>query len=232
MRLRTASLTAAAALAGSLLSVTAGTTTAQAADPGACSGVEGCRVVARADVNGDGKRDAIGVARVGSNGDPKGAVIVRVKTGPGKIASVRRQAPYWYGPIWQGVADLDGKKGKEIVVGHSAGAHAQHYRSLTWRKGKLVNLKAPGTSDYWLIDGAVWISAGWLQRPSDPAGTIRQRFAVRTGDATRSAFKGTVTTYRWKPGGWTRVSVETTNPLADSTAYSWGGFRVPGLQRW
>lgn len=233
MRLRAARFAAVTVLAGSLMSVTlGGTTSAYAANRGVCAGVEGCRVAAKADVNGDGRPDVIGIARRGSNGAPKGAVIVRVKTGPGKIASTRAAAPYWYGPAWQGVAALDGKKGKEIVVGHSAGAHAQYYRALTWRQGRLVTLNAPGPDDHWLIDGAVWISAGWLQRGVDPIGTLRQRVAIRTGDATRSPFEGTVTTYRWKPGGWTRVSSVTTNPLPDRTAYAWGGFHVPGLQRW
>lgn len=201
-------------------------------DPGVCAGVSGCRVMARADVNGDGSGDVIGMARRGADGAADGAVIVRVKTGPGRIASVRARIEYWYGSLWQGVAHLDGRKGKEIVVGQSAGAHAQFYRALTWRQGDLVTLDAPGKGKYWYVDGAVWISAGWQRRVGDPVGTIRRRVAIRTGDATQSPFKGTVTTFRWAAGGWNKIASRTVYPLADDRAYGWGGFRVSGLRRW
>src|SRR5262245_38742988 len=76
--------------------------------PGVCVGVTGCHVKARADVNGDGSADAIGVARRGASGAPSGAVLVRVKVGPNRIASYLARTEYWYGPVWQGVARLGG----------------------------------------------------------------------------------------------------------------------------
>ena len=198
-------------------------------DPGVCRGVSRCSVKARADVNGDGAEDAVAVAGRGSGADRE--IIVRVKTGPGLVVGTRRPAPYWYGSLWQGTAGLDGRPGKEVVVGQSMGAHTQLYRALTWLDDRLVTLDAPGSARYWTIDGAVWISVGWLHRSTDPAGTIRKRSAVRTGDALRSPFKGTVTTFRWNGTGWTRVA-STTRRVSDRTAFSWGGFHVRGLPRW
>jgi len=157
---------------------------------------------------------------------------VRVKTGPGRVASVFRTTHGWYGPRWQGVANLDGRTGKEIVVGRVMGAHAQFYQVLTWRHGRLALLDAPGQRKWWYVDGAVWISAGWLRLPGDEPGTITKRVAVRTGDATESPFIGKVTTYRWARGGWSQMTSKTLNPLPDARAYRWGGFHIPGLPRW
>jgi hypothetical protein len=223
----TASMTSALALAAP-----GAANVSQAVGRGVCTGVRGCHVVARADVNGDGAVDVIGVARRGANGAPRGAVIVRVKTGPGSIVSVRRPTEYWGGHLWQGRAFLDGHKGKELVVGFTSGAHYQAFRALTWRRGSLVTLNAPGRGKFWGIDGAVWVAMGWQRRHHDPVGTIRKRVAIRTGDPIHSPFKGRITTFKWRHDGWHRVSFRTVYPLPDHVAYSWGGFQVPGLQRW
>ncbi len=234
MHVRTAGLAVVTGLVSSALALTGTGSSAagQPTDPGVCAGVSGCRVMANADVNGDGLRDVIGMARRGGNAAGNGSVIVRVKTGPGKIVSKRSETEYWYGPLWQGVASLDGRNGKEIVLGHTTGAHFQSYRALTWRHGELVTLSAPGRDTYWGIDGAVWISMGWQRLATDPMGTVRKRVAVRTGEATSSPFKGKITTFRWRPGGWDVIGTRTIYPLRDRTAYSWGGFHVPGLPRW
>lgn len=224
-------------LGASLLPTTGSALSADAATgslvgPGVCDGVSGCRVKARTDVNGDGSPDVIGIARRGKNGASEGTVIVRVKTGPRTIVSTNARTEYWYGPPWQGTAGLDGRRGKEIVVGFSVGAHGQSYRALTWRRGELATLDAPGRGKYWYIDSAMWISAGWQQRSGDPAGTIRRRVAMRTGDSAESPFEGKVTTFKWAPDGWQRLGTRTVYPLSDKRAFRWGGFHVPGLLRW
>ena len=226
-----------AALSMALLAPTSarsstGTAAGRLVGPGVCSGVPGCQVKARAYVNGDGSADSIGIARRGEDGAPSGAVLVRVKIGPQKIASFRARTEYWYGPVWQGVARLGGGSGKEIVIGHTMGAHARFYLALTWRHGHLTPLNAPGKARTWYIDGAVWISAGWLRLPNDPPGKLYRRVAIRVGDATQSRFKGRVTTFRWAHGRWNRHGTRVIFPLPDKRAFSWGGFRVPGLNRW
>ncbi len=202
---------------------------ARAAGPGVCAGVNRCRVVAHVDVDGNGAADAVALARRGRNGGAKGFVRVRVKTAPHRIVTVRRDLPYWYGSAWQGAALLDGRKGRDLVIGHTAGAHTQFFRALTWRSGTLVDLGAPGGGRDWVVDGAYRISLGFLRRAGKPAGTLTTLNAERNGE-TRT-FTGTATDYRWSGGAWKRVRRSTDKDLPEKTAARWGGFRVPGLAR-
>ncbi len=199
-------------------------------DRGVCSGVPGCRVKAYADVDGDGTRDVVALAS--RSAGTRRSVVVRVKTGPGRVVSVRRPAPYWPGRLWHGVARLDGRPGREVVVGYTAGAHTLLFRALTWRAGTLTTLGAPGPGTAWAIDGALSVSLGWQRTAGEPVGTVRRRYAVRTGNPASSPFRGTVTRYRWTAGGWDRVGSRTVNPMRERVAYGWGGFSIPGLPRW
>ncbi len=196
---------------------------------GVCTGVPGCDVKAHVDIDGDGHKDAVGIASRGSASGRR--VIIRVKTSATHIESVRRPTPYWFGSQWQGTAQLDGRLGREVVVGHMMGAHAQLYRSLTWRHGGLRHLDAPGRESSWMIDSAIWTSMGWKRGARSPAGFIKHRTAVRTGD-TRSHFKGTVLSYSWTQDGWKRVNARKFPSISDRRARRWGGFHVPGLARW
>jgi hypothetical protein len=201
-----------------------------AAGPGVCDGVAGCRVVGRADVDGDGSRDDIGVAARGRAATR--SVIVRVRTRNDRIVSVRAPAQFWLGSFWQGAAHLDGRDGAELVVGYVMGAHTVFYRALTWRGGRLVTLGAPGPDIFWVVDSAAFDSLGWQQLPRDPAGTIRQLSATRTGSSLHDPFRGTVTRYLWTPHGWRTEASRTVFPMTDRAAAAWGGFHVPGLPRW
>lgn len=196
---------------------------------GVCSGVDRCHIKAHVDVDGDGDKDAVGLARLRKDGHRY--VIVRVKTSEGHITRVRRNLGTWLGSPWQGTAQLDGRPGREIVVGRVMGAHAELYRSITWRHGGLRTFDAPGRGGSWMIDSAVWTSMGWKQPPQAPSGTVRHRAAFRVGD-TSSHFEGTVITYRWTRAGWDRVATRTFARISDERAYRWGGFHVPGLARW
>jgi hypothetical protein len=196
---------------------------------GVCTGVEGCHVRAHTDVTGDGVADAVGVAGRGDGADRR--VIVRVRT-EGTIVSERYRAPYWLGPLWQGVAQLDGRPGKEIVVGQTLGAHAQLYRALTWRRGGPATLDAPGLERYWLIDSAYSFVAGWQVRDKDAAGTIRQRMAERVSSTGSRPFRGRIHTYQWRPGHWHKVSTQKVPRMHEARAYRWGGFSIDGLPRW
>jgi hypothetical protein len=203
---------------------------ADAAGPGVCDGVAGCRVVARVDVNGDGSRDSVGVAARGTA--PDRSVLVRVRTSSDRIVSVRAAAEFWVGSFWHGAAHLDGRPGAELVVGYTVGAHTVFYRALTWRAGRLLTLGAPGPDTFWLVDSAAFVSLGWQQLPRDPAGTVRQLTALRAGTSVHDPFRGTVTRYRWTARGWRTEASRTVFPMSDRAAYAWGGFHVPGLPRW
>lgn len=195
-----------------------------------CVDIARCHVVARVDVNGDGARDTVGLARRGNDGALHGAVIVRVQTSARKVVAVRRKTIGWSGKVWQGAASLDGRPGKELVLGWTAGAHALFFTALTWRHGELVNLRAPGDS-HWGIDGSVSSVVGWLKRPGEPAGVIRSRVAERKLNPSTSRFEGTVTTFKWSRNGWTKIDAKQIDPLRTKRAWTWAGFHVRGLAR-
>jgi hypothetical protein len=203
---------------------------ASTAEPGVCDGVPGCRVVARVDVDGDGRRDSVGVARPG--GDTGRRVVVRVRTGPDHIVSVRAPAEFWPGSPWLGAAQLDGRPGAELVVAYTQGAHTDFFRALTWRAGRLVTLGAPGPGDFWVVDSAAFVSLGWQRLPHDPPGAIRGLSAQRAGTSAHDPFRGTVTRYQWTPRGWRTEASRTVFPMSERAAYAWAGFHVPGLPRW
>jgi hypothetical protein len=160
------------------------------------------------------------------------SVIVRVRTAPRRIVSARVPAEFWLGSFWQGAAHLDGRPGAELVVGYTSGAHTSFFRALTWRAGRLVTLGAPGPGAFWVVDSAAFVAVGWQQLARDPAGTIRQLSAQRAGSSLHDPFRGTVTRYRWTPGGWRTEASRTVFPMSDRAAYAWAGFHVPGLRRW
>jgi len=197
---------------------------------GVCAGFDRCHVKARVDVDGDGDRDPVGLAIKGTYRHR--VIVVRVRTERTHIASRRFDVEYWgHESLWQGTAQLDGRPGREIVVADEMGAHIQFYRALTWRGDGLRLLEAPGRDHSWMIDAAIWVAAGWKRRPDAPAGLIRQRLAERVGD-TRSPFEGTIRTFQWTASGWDRICSRTISPLSDRRVEHWGGFRVPGLDRW
>ena len=206
---------------------------APAAAAGPCAGVDRCHVVAHADVDGDGTRDPIGLARTGKDGGANGTVTLRVRLGS-RVVSATRPAEYWYGPLWQGAANVDGRRGKELFVGRTQGAHAQLFQALTLRHGRLVTLRAPGRGyqGLWIIDGSAMYETGWLRRASDPAGVVRFRHAERNRPSETSDFTGVVKTFRWTADGWVRTAIRRDLHLSQERAEAWGRFHVPGLPRW
>lgn len=206
--------------------------------PGVCAGVAGCHVVARVDVDGDGQRDTVGLARRGADGAKRGAALVRVRTADGRTLSTTRRTEFWFGPLWQGAAALDGRPGKDLVVGRTTGAHARLFQVLAYRAGavgkaaSLQPVQAPGKGTFWYVDRAVWISAGWKTTTDDPPGVVRKRLAMRQGSASEGPFEGRVTTFRWTAAGWQRLAVRKVHDMGDLQVARWGGWRVPGLQRW
>jgi hypothetical protein len=186
---------------------------------GVCAGLRGCRVLARADINGDGHRDAVAMARRAA------AVVVRVKTGPGEVVQTRRRLRSWTGSPWAGVARLDGRPGKEVLLGRLAVRHARYYQVVTWRRGRLQVLDAPGRARWWRVASSARVQAGWLHRPASPAGTIRQRVATKSG----GAYQGRIRTYRWSSSGWRPSSSVTVRSLPDAQALRWGRFVVRGF---
>lgn len=218
---------------GAVLAAVLGTTgaatlaPAAAAAPGVCDGVRGCKVVARVDVDGDGTKDAVGVARRSGKGAPEGRVVVRVRTDRG-ILKATRTTSYWFGAPFHGTSDLDGRGGREVVVGATTGAHTSFYWVLTVRKGALETLPAPAFGKQWAVDSAAMVTLGWHRTAEQPAGRVQLRQGERIGSTKR--FDVRLTTYRWK-GGW-KVVDRDRKSVSETKAWKWGGWHVPGLPRW
>ncbi|HET7357916.1 MAG TPA: fibronectin type III domain-containing protein [Nocardioidaceae bacterium] len=196
---------------------------------GICAGLARCHVMARADVNGDGHRDVIAMARRGGRLGSPGALILRVKTGPHHAVQTRRRLENWSGSPWVGVTRLDRRPGKEIMLGRLSGAAASFYQSITWRRGRLVLLDAPGRGRWWPLEFSATLQSGWQRRAADPVGTMRQRIAAHPSSA--GTYRGRIKVYRWSRSGWHLVRTRTIDSVPLQRAQRWGGFHVPGLQR-
>lgn len=200
-----------------------------AAATSVCGGVPRCHEVVRVDVNGDGVRDRVALARRGGDGAESGSVTVRVQVGPDRVVSTTRRTFFWSGGLWQGAATLDGRPGRELVVGHAMGAHAEYFWVLTWRRGGLAPLRAPGGQADWGVDGAANDVLGWQRFTDAPPGEVRHLVGERQADGR---MRGTVTTYRWTPARWVRQSRTVVDPLSRERAGRWVGWHVRGLARY
>jgi hypothetical protein len=192
-----------------------------------CGSLPRCHVVARADVDGDGRADTVALARRGADGALHGSVTVLVRTARATVVSTRRTTFQWTGPLWQGAALLDGHRGQELVVGASAGAHTRFFWALTWRDGRLVTLPAPAGGPTWVVDSAAAVVLGWQRTAADPVGLVRRR--VVEGDPDTGRFPGRETTWRWRADGWHRVATRSFRDVSPRRAGSWAGWNVPGL---
>jgi hypothetical protein len=200
-----------------------------AASVAVCGGLPRCHEVARVDVNGDGTADRVALVRRGGNRAEHGSVTVRVKTSPTHVESARRRTFFWSGGLWQGAGTLDGRPGRELVVGHAMGAHAEFFWVFTWRHGRLVTLRAPGGDPDWGVDGAANDVLGWQRLGGAPAGQVRHLVGERQPDGR---MKGTVTTYQWTPGRWVRQAATVVDPLSRERAGRWVGWHVQGVARY
>lgn len=202
--------------------------TSASAAPGVCSGVKSCKVVARVDVDGDGRKDQVGLVQRTSY-PQNGTITVRVRTAKGRTMKTSHKAT-WYGSAWHGAAKIDGRAGRELVVGSSAGAHAKFFRVVTYRSGKLVTLKAPGGARTWWIDGSYSMNAGWFRSTSKGKVYMTSKTAVRNWSSSGHDLR--TTKYQWKSNRWKRVS-STRNPRATNrSAYATAGWHVPNLKKY
>ena len=139
---------AALATAGALaLSTVPGTAEARtplrAAATTVCTGITGCKIVASSDIDGDKKADQIGIIYKldTTNNDGRWLIAVRVKTATRTMQTTGRDVAWFWKPLYA-VAPIDGRTGNEIVIGDITGANTYWFRTVTYRDGKLVTLKA------------------------------------------------------------------------------------------
>ncbi|MCD5316814.1 hypothetical protein LR394_38560, partial [Kineosporia babensis] len=119
-------------------------------NPGACTGVQGCRVVKRIDIDGDKIADQLGVVRRGDNAQ------FRVRT---RDRLLIKTVPIacWPGDPYAGAGPIDGDPGAEIIFHYCAGANVVTENILSYYKGELFYLISPGgdgESANWKVQGA------------------------------------------------------------------------------
>lgn len=145
---------------GAVATLIAGTSSAQAsptAAADACTGISGCEIVSRADVDGDGWRDSVAV-----HGRWSTSVGLRVLTASGEVMSTRTPVSGYVATDahFYGAARIDGVDGYELVLLTSAGVHTFEHRVVTVRDGELTTLKDPVNRYLWVTDSSVWSGYG------------------------------------------------------------------------
>jgi hypothetical protein len=215
--LRTIAAAVAAALAAAGASP-ASPAVAAAAPHGVCHGFDRCRVVAKIDVDGDRRSDAVGFQKL--PGDR--TAVVRVLTASGDRLARRVDVRGWFGGgRWGGAAHVDGEGGAEILVGSTLGAHTPFYTMLTYRGGRLVVERSPRGDATWFVDAAASVYFGWWRDARDGRVTVTSRSAVRH---VHGAWSGSDIRYRWRADQWQRASRTKhvyAGPRAASKIFGW-----------
>lgn len=186
------------------------------------------RTVARTDVDGDGRADAV-YYRVR---DAESARVV-VRTGDGDRLTHRLSTELW--PPrgqWHGAAALDGAPGAELVVGTVMGAHTPMFTVLTYRSGGLTVMDNPAGvyGREWPIDAFYNGYLGWTRTVRDGQVRLALRSLIRTGSSR--TFTGEKQTFRWTAMGWRQTGTSRLTVTGDESAARVGGWHVDGLPRW
>lgn len=189
--------------------------------------------VRRVDVDGDGRRDTVTAAL-----SRTGRLTVTVKTARGKTASLdvnydgypdeKPSLKY----MFLGTATLDGVRGADILIDPSSfTGDAWWWKAYTWRNGRLVQLKAPGSDrrGYW---GQAYFPEGADGYTFSTVKGVRTvlRHELRSDMARPARYSGTFTTYRWTAKGWHKVSARRVSGISSTTAqhtyYGFHGIRI------
>jgi hypothetical protein len=213
-------------------------TATPAAAPGTvCTGVTGCTIVARVDVDGDGQVDQIGV--VGSKLADGGTLAVRVLTATHHLLQTTGRHVFWFGKPFFGAVPFDGHPGAEIFVGSTMGANNEQFRVITYRDGQLVTEKAPPmvwtragmdeATARWNIDGSYSFNIGVTRRVSSSGG-VELTMSSAERNSSGSGHTGHVNVYRWQSGQWVNVSADEVHYRTDKAVSQLGGWHVTGLR--
>lgn len=232
--------------------------TVASADPatsrarGVCKGVRACKVMGRFDVTGNGRRDQVGLVNRDRDGFiRKGRVTVRVKTPSGRLIRQRVVVRKWRGPVWFGKAAVNGRKGKEIVLGGERRKYRQEspaggqrvsfakgFHVITFKPGSdLAKARTPGGRHRWWLtspDGVrtgsgsaqFYYEYGWWRKKVNGKVRIQKR-RLSTGGAAGIQSRKTV--WVWHKGRWNQRS---SRPMSDPLNKKHGGWHVKGLRVW
>ena len=202
----------------------------EAARGGVCAGAKKCHRVAKVDVNGDRRADRVGWQQIN---DKRVRIRVRI-TGGRLITRTVNVGRWWGGGEWAGAAWIDGRRGAELLIGSSMGAHTPFYTMLTYRKGRLVMEKSPAVGAYgsnlWAIDSSLRAYAGWNRHVGKHGRiTMTQRIAFR--NSTGKRYSGHDVRYVWRSGNWKRVKRVNRTYRNKARAARIAGWHVGHLQR-
>lgn len=203
---------------------------ARAAAPDACADRADCTIVSKADVDGDGARDSVGM-RTAHQGGGIDRVTVWVATADGEQISTVTESTTTH-DHYRGAARIDGEDGYEIVVLSDLGAHTGYYRVITYRDGRLTTLKDPRNRYRWVTDGSVWSDFGYQKtKTSAGADKLVARESVdsdRDGDFTQLTIaSGWSSTQRT----WARMGVSKRYDVSPTKAHRYTGWHVPYLSK-
>lgn len=205
----------------------AGAATAAPAATSVCSGISGCRTVASADIDGDGRADQVGIVNGYIDGvegyAPRGNSTIHVRTATGRTMSTRTTGVTWYSTnAFFDIGSIDGRRGSEIIVGTRRGsllgdvsasgdsrrAQWTEFRVITYRDGALTTLKSPvGDSSSgnvrWRVYEGDYPSVGFSRSTSGGQVYLRRTSAAPKAYPSK-AWTSSQTTYRWANGSWAR----------------------------
>jgi hypothetical protein len=218
---------------------------------GVCQGVRDCKVVGRFDVTGNGRDDQVGLVNHDRDGYiRKGRVTVRVKTDRGRLVKQRVVVRDWRGPVWFGRAALNGRAGKEVVLGADRTKYVQDgptgeevsfaksFHAITYSPGSdLSAARSPGGSKLWSLTSPNGVRSGsgsalfyhewgWWRKQVNGEVRIAKR-RLSTGGAAGVQSRKTV--WAWRHGQWRQLS---SRPVPDALSKKYGGWHVRGLPVW
>ncbi|MDN5851701.1 MAG: hypothetical protein L0K86_02430 [Actinomycetia bacterium] len=201
-----------------------------AARAGVCAGVKRCHRVATIDVDGDHRADQVGWQQVNRK-----RVRIRVRIAGGPLVSRKVNVRLWWpGGEWGDAAWIDGRRGAELLIGSTMGAHTPYYTMLTYRRGRLVVEKGPASGAYggrtWAIDSSLSGYAGWNRHVNKRGRvSITQRVAFPNRKGKR--YSGHNVRFVWRNGDWKRTKRTHRTYKNAKRAAKIAGWHVGHLQR-
>lgn len=166
-------------------------------------------------------KDTVRIYRIGVN-----HWRVTAKVGKKRSSATFRTESEGDQPIdspWVAWANLDGRKGAELILLSGAFADAVVHKVLTWRKGRLVNAPAPKSSI-----GKGWIISGGYGSyfSSYRFGRLHGRRIVDASnfsyDWEKNTYTGTITRSVWSSDRWRKLRQRNTTLSAAQAKVYWG----------
>gem|GEM_PF-613817 len=156
---------------------------------------------ARADIDGDGRADAMTYRRLADdNIGSLGTWTLAVKTAKG-IRRVIRLSPNSGDPLL-GVAALDGVRGSEIIF--TVDNESPLWKVYTWRKGKLVKESGPNMCG---DSSKVWQGCGDESSTGLDFSVVgSQHYLIVSSASPGESHDVSYTKYLWRSGKWVKQS--------------------------